>query len=80
MRVLHFNARLTVYLEESSSMTTDKLSEQIADELCMTADVPQACFVVNYAIRDISVAFTHEGRLISDDLVDENNDEVEDSN
>ncbi len=79
MRVLHFNAELTVYLEESSSMTTDKLSEQIADELCMTADIPQACFVVDYALRDVSVAFTHEGKPISADLVDEDDDQAEDS-
>ena len=71
MRVLNFNAKVVVHLEAASSMTTEGIAEQVADELCRGADVPQADGVVDYSIKDISVCFLRESKPVPDDLDDE---------
>jgi hypothetical protein len=52
-------------------MTTEGIAEQVADELCRGADVPQADGVVDYAIKDISVRFLRESKPVPDDRNDE---------
>lgn len=64
MRVLYFDAKIEVYLEDASSMSTDKIAEDVANEICMRADIPQSlCEVggVEYAVQDITLKFA-EGR------------------
>lgn len=49
-------------------MTMEEIAGQVADELCRSADVPQADWITDYAIKDISVRFLRENKPVLDDL------------
>lgn len=70
MRVLYFDAKTEVYLEDGASMTMDEVTECVVDEICLRADIPQAngeVEGVEYSIQDITVKFSEEGAPVPDD-------------
>jgi hypothetical protein len=67
MRVLYFDAKIEVQLEDDSSMTADEIAENVANEICVEADIPQASWVVDYAIQDVTLKFAEEGTPVPDD-------------
>jgi len=71
MRVLCFDAKVIVHLENASPMTPEEVADQVFTELCVGADIPQAAYVVDYAIKDIMLTFAGEGTPIPDEDDDE---------
>lgn len=79
MRVLQFNAKVGVYLEDSSSTTVEDLAQQVAGEFYLNLNLPQNTGEVDFAIHDVSVTFLSEDAPISDaeyhNIPDEDEDE-----